>query len=338
MTNAGLGGAHAIGLLVIDDPEGDYGAATVSLEGNVEDAAEAGLLAALDRAGCAGELPEMIWIYQAPGQEERVISGLRRIVGDRCPIIGGSSADNDVSGRWRQMGPEGPARDSLVIGVMFSSGGIGYAFQGGYEPSGSSGVVTEIGFDRMEANGVATQTRGRELLTIDGRPAAEVYNEWIGGLLSDRLETGGNILADTTMHPVGVAAGATSGIENYLLIHPEKILPEGGLSTFAEVEQGAKLFGMRGSREHLISRAGKTVDAATAMLPSGKEELAGGVVVYCGGCMLAVGDEMPKVAATVAESFAGKPFIGCFTFGEQGTLLEKNSHGNLMISAITFGG
>lgn len=336
MTDAGLGGPGTIGLLAIDDPDGDYGSATARLDGDVESAAEQALLDALDSAGCVGELPEMIWIYQAPGHEERVISGLRRVVGDRCPIIGGSSADNDVTGKWRQMGPDGPVCDSLVVGVMFSSGSIGYAFQGGYEPSGNSGVVTEIGFDRTTASGVATRTAGRKLLTIDGRPAAEVYNEWVDGLLGDRLDEGGNILADTTMHPVGVAAGAMDGIENYLLIHPEKILPGGGLSTFAEVAEGAKLFGMLGSRKHLISRAGKTVEAATTMLPAGKDELAGGVVVYCGGCMLAVGDEMPKVAETVRESFAGTPFIGCFTYGEQGTLLGRNAHGNLMISAIVF--
>ena len=77
--------------------------------------------------------------------------------------------------------------------------------------------------------------------------------------------------------------------------------------------------------------------AAAAMLPGGTQNLAGGLVVYCGGCMLAVGDEMPQVASAVTDSFEGKPFLGCFTFGEQGAILGKNAHGNLMISAIAFG-
>ena len=71
-----------------------------------------------------------------------MIEGLRRVVGDRCPIIGGSAADNAVAGKWRQIGPDGPMNDGLVVGVVFSSGGIGFAFQGGYEPSGHNGVVT----------------------------------------------------------------------------------------------------------------------------------------------------------------------------------------------------
>src|SRR5690606_13853303 len=110
----GLAGPGSVGLLLVEDPEGDYGTAAVRLQGNVPDRAEEALHAALASAGCTGELPELIWIYQAPGQEEAVIEGLRRVVGDRCPIIGGSSADNTIEGGWRQLGPDGPIHDGLV--------------------------------------------------------------------------------------------------------------------------------------------------------------------------------------------------------------------------------
>jgi hypothetical protein len=72
-------------------------------------------------------------------------------------------------------------------------------------------------------------------------------------------------------------------------------------------------------------------------LPGGPESLAGGLMVYCAGCMLAVDSRMPEVASKVAEAFSGTPFLGCFTFGEQGCVVERNVHGNLMISAIAFG-
>jgi hypothetical protein len=60
-------------------------------------------------------------------------------------------------------------------------------------------------------------------------------------------------------------------------------------------------------------------------------------VVYCGGCRMAVGDEMSGVVSEVANSFGPVPFLGCFTFGEQGSVLQRNVHGNLMISAVVFG-
>lgn len=337
MSEAGLGGAGSIGMLLIDDADGDYGAAAVRLGDDPATRAEQALHAALAAADCAGELPELIWIYQVPGQEEAVIEGLRRVVGDRCPIIGGSSADNDATGAWRQLGPDGPMDDGLVVSVLFSSGGIGFAFQGGYEPSGNSGIVTRVGYDRSGESGVATKVSGRQILFIDGEPAADVYNRWIGGVLSEKLDTGGSILMDTTMYPFGIDAGKIEGVTHYLLIHPDRILGDRALSTFACIEEGTRLYSMRGERTRLIDRAGRVATAAAATLAGGSESLAGGLVVYCAGCMLAVGEQMPEVSEAVTASFDGLPFLGCFTFGEQGSALEKNAHGNLMISAIAFG-
>lgn len=335
MTEHGLGGPDSIGLLLVDDPDGAYGSAATSLGADAAGAAEAALNAALEAADSPGELPELVWIYQSPGREEAVVDGLRRVVGDRCPIIGGSSADDDVSGRWRQLGPGGPLTDGLVVGVMFSSGGIGFGFQGGYEPTGTHGVVTELGFDRGES-GIVTDGGGRHILAIDGEPAADVYQRWTGGAVpEDVIADGGTILADTTMTPLAVSAGKVDEVTHFRLIHPETVTAERGLTTFAKVEEGARLYGMRGDRDRLVRRVGRVASTAIATVPG--NEIAGGLVVYCAGCRMAVGEQVSAVAATAAESFGRAPFLGCFTFGEQGVILDRNVHGNLMISAIAFG-
>jgi hypothetical protein len=291
---------------------------------------------ALAKAGCPGEVPELIWIYQTPGNEEAVIEGLQRVVGDRCPIIGGSAADDTVAGRWRQLGPEGVLTDGLVVGALFPSGGVGYAYQGGYEPAGPSGRVTRVAFDRTGASGIATKTRGRQILTIDGAPAAQVYNRWVGNRIGAKL-AGGSILLDSTMHPLAIDAGNVAGVPHYLLIHPEAVAADGALSTFAAIEEGARVYSMRGDKQRLIERAGRVAAQAVERLPGGADSLAGGLLVYCAGCMLAVDDQMPHVAREVASSMAGAPFVGCFTFGEQGFMADRNMHGNLMISAVAFG-
>lgn len=336
MSEAGLAGQGSIGLLLIEDPQGEYGSATVHLGEDAAACAEQGLHAALANADCEGELPELIWIYQSPGSEEAVIEGLRRVVGDRCPIIGGSSADNDVAGDWRQIGSAGPVRDGLVIGVLFSSQGIGYAFQGGYEPTGQSGIATHVRSGNTSQGKDGKVSQGREIVTIDNEPAAMVYNRWNQGILSDKLASGGNILKETTMCPLAVDAGNVKGMTNYLLIHPDRILPDGSLSTFADIQEGTRLHCMKGSKSQLVERAGKVAATAAATLNGGAGQLAGGLIVYCAGCMLAVDEEMPKVATAVMQSFNGQPFLGCFTFGEQGSMLDHNVHGNLMISAIAF--
>jgi hypothetical protein len=139
------------------------------------------------------------------------------------------------------------------------------------------------------------------------------------------------------MSPLAVEAGSIEGVPHFLLIHPESITADGALNTFAAIEDGARVFSMRGEKRRLIERAGRVAGEAAARLPGGPPSLAGGIMVYCAGCKLAVGSEMPKVAHEVTLRFGHMPFIGCFTFGEQGRIVDRNRHGNLMISAIAFG-
>jgi hypothetical protein len=335
MNQEKLWSADSIGLLLIDDPGGEYGVAGTHIGDDAAGAAEQALRAAMQNAECPGELPELIWVFQAPGREEEVVEGLRRVVGDRCPIIGGSSADDTVEGNWCQLGPDGVMTDGLVVGVLFPSGGVGYSFQSGYEPAGPSGIVTRIGGSARR--GCVTKARGRHILEIDGMPAAQIYNGWIGHLLDTKAETGGSILADTTMCPLAIDAGQIEGITQYILVHPESITRDGALTTFASIEEGTRVHSMRGDRRQLIDRAGRVTTKAAQMLPGGAANIAGGLVVYCAGCKMAVEEQMPAVVDAVRSSFDGKPFLGCFTFGEQGCVVDRNVHGNLMISAVVFG-
>lgn len=61
-------------------------------------------------------------------------------------------------------------------------------------------------------------------------------------------------------------------------------------------------------------------------------------MIYCGGCMLHVRERMDEVVECVRAAIPGAAFLGAFTFGEQGAIVDNcNRHGNLMISALTFG-
>lgn len=337
ITDKGFMGPKGVGLLAIEDKAGDYGVAAGSLGDDPAQAAESLLQQALDNCDCTGQLPELIWVYQAPGHEEEVISGLRRIVGDNCPIVGGSSADNDVSGQWSQLGPDGALTDGLVLAVLFPSSPLGCGFQGGYEPVGPNGIVTGIGYQPAGDSGVITASSGREILSIDNEPAAEVYNRWAGDLIGQRIRDGGSILADTTMFPLATDAGKVDGVTHYLLIHPESLGEEGTLRTFCNLEVGSRVYAMKGETERLVNRAGRVAEQARKVVESGGRRVSGGLVVYCGGCKIAVGDEISKVSDAVAAGLGDVPFIACFTFGEQGRLINRNVHGNLMISTVAFG-
>ena len=54
--------------------------------------------------------------------------------------------------------------------------------------------------------------------------------------------------------------------------------------------------------------------------------------------MLSVQDQLDEVVSGVNLELDRAPFLGAFTFGEQGNLIRGgNRHGNLMISCIIFG-
>jgi len=169
-----------------------------------------------------------------------------------------------------------------------------------------------------------------------GRPAAEVYGEWTGGRILPPASGSRSILSEATLSPLGRRQTEIAGIPIHLLAHPAASRADGGLDLFASVRPGEDICLMEGSETSLVQRAGRIAWASREQL--GSEPAAGALMVYCGGCMLAIRDRMDEVAAGVADSLGGIPFLGVFSFGEQGEMLDGDSaHGNLMISCTTFG-
>jgi len=150
------------------------------------------------------------------------------------------------------------------------------------------------------------------------------------------LAHGGAVLAQTSMFPLATDGGRLDGVSHYRLIHPEIVTSTGGLRTFCNLDVGARVYAMKGDRRRLVDRAGRVAEQAAQMLAADRSRIAGAIVVYCGGCKMAIGEDIERVSVAVANNLADAPFIGCFTFGEQGRMLDRNVHGNLMISAVVF--
>lgn len=325
MTDAGFhtGEGGTLALFGVRDPEGAYGTGAATLQPSAHDAAGQALKQALEQAGRVGEAPPVIMLGAAPGQEETVLAGMAAVVGPSVPVVGGSSADNRIQGHWQQLANGDVQSNAAVVSVLFPSTDVAYAFHSGYSPSTRFGIIT--------------QAEGRELLEIDGEPAATVYNRWTEGAIQDALPAGGVVLASSTFHPLGRVVGSVGGVPYYSLSHPESVTPRGGLTLFTDVAVGERLILMEGTRKSLLTRAARVVAAALESRGLTRDAVAGAYVIFCAGCMLAVQDEMRSVAAGITEALGDKPFIGSFTFGEQGCLPGgENCHGNLMISILLF--
>jgi len=280
--------------LAIWDADGSYGTGSADLGEDARSAATRATEAALASADRLGEVPEMVWLTVAPGREEQVLAGVRAVVGLETLIVGGSSADNDVSGAWAQFGPEGVHGDGVVVSVLFPSRPITSFYQSGYAPTGKSGLVTAI--------------KGRWLIEIDGEPASAVYHRWTDGAVPMAMDVPVSILSDATFWP----------------------LPDGSLDLFADLSEGDRIWQMQGTSDSLVARAGRI---AVQARNNARTDISGAFVVYCGGCMLAVKDRMEEVCAGVNSALGDAPWIGVFTFGEQGVPTGGVAeHGNLMIS------
>ena len=314
--------AHAtISVLVIQDPDGDYAVGECRLQADYRSAACDALDTALDRSKRGAESPALIWCILPPGNEETILEGFADIVGPHIPVLGGSSADNDVSGQWQQFSHHHSGHDQITVAVLYPSSPIGTSFSSGYEPSGETAIATSV--------------QERTLSSLDGQPAAQYYNDWSDQAIHQQLN-GGNVLALTTLHPLGRKIPSPSGIDDYLLSHPDAVTESGALSLFSIIDEGEELHLMRGSRASLIKRAGKVLDNACQLIPEGHTPK-GALMIYCAGCMLTIDEDIQQMVTATQCAVQNIPLIGFYTFGEQGCFLDgQNRHGNLMISAVVF--
>ncbi|ADN02213.1 FIST signal transduction protein [Spirochaeta thermophila] len=270
--------------------------------------------------------PDLILMHATPGFEERVIEGVEDVLGTGVPIYGGSAADDDVSGKWRVfLNDVSTQSGALLVAMKHEKGEIYGGFLGGYFPSDKRGRVTRC--------------EGRVIYEIDGRPAAEVYNEWTGGAIGEYLEKGGVVLGATTLRPLGRVIGDFKGIPQYLLSHPHMVF-EGSraLSCFTEFQEGDEVVLMEGFKTALIDRTSHVYERAVSFHRR-KGTPRGGILIYCGGCVGAVLDSVQEINQKYRESIGeGVPFIGAATFGEEGCMYTKegvdNRHGNLMTDTI----
>lgn len=313
-----------LGLLGILDPEGAYGVGACDLSENPRLAAREASMRALEQAGRPGEIPSMVWIMSAPGCEEAVLQGIGDFFGPNVPIGGGSSADNTVSGEWKQFANSQIYNNAVVVSVLFSSTDIAFSFHSGYDPT------------RVKAR--VTKGSGRVICELDDKPAAEVYNHWLEGRISTELFHGGNILMKSSLNPLGRVVGTTRSVPYFQLSHPDRVVSDKSMTIFTDIQVGDEIYLMKGSIESLVSRAQRVVHSALRSKDLDPSQIEGALIVYCAGCMLTVKDQMPQVVESFREGLGPEiPFLGVFTFGEQGCFLGgENRHGNLMISVLIF--
>jgi hypothetical protein len=332
-----LGGYHmaksgSLALLAVASPKITFGVGGASLQG-VKSAREAGTKAILEAIENAGkkkaEKPKLVLMTAAPGKEEEILLGVEDVVGKEVPIFGGSAGDNDASGKWKEFANGQVYGDGVALTAVYTDLKVGWAFEGGYL--------------RTETSGITTKVKGRFIYEIDHKPAAQVYDRWIGGELTEIIKTEKDklsIQAKTVFYPLAKVIYGKSGEIYYLSTHPAVYEPsQKFLEVHTDIKEGDKLFLMHGSWELLLNRARTTSLQATVKGRILPRDIAFGISFFCAGTMWAIPpEERPKIPLLVNDGLVGAPFIGTFTFGEQGFLPGAgNVHGNLVSAMVVFG-
>lgn len=323
-SNVVMSPTAGVAMLAITDPAGDFGVAAGGLEAGVQPSAARLVRQALADAGRAGEIPALVLVSVTPGAEEQFIAGLQAVVGPDTTIVGGSAADNNLSGAWRVQSQDFGTSSGAVVSVLFPSVAVSTAFESGYAPTDHRGLIT--------------RAEGRRVIEIDHEPAATVYERWTGGGIARPLAGTVNILAASALMPLGRVASRLDDMPIYKLSHPETVAADGSMTLFTAVAEGEELLMMRGTPATLIARASSVVRSARRIGDVESSEISAVLMFYCGGCMLQISDRIDEIRQSLAQAITDKPIVVGFTFGEQGPItLGPVEHGNLMISAIVFG-
>lgn len=313
-----------LGMLGIKDGNGSYGVGATPIHDDPKAAAASAIEKALADCDRPGELPGLILLSSPTGYEETVLHGIQDTLGPDILIVGGTSADNNLDGSWKQFTSDSVYNNAVVITAMFPSVAVAHSFRSGYVPT------THVGR--------ATRVDGRKLYEIDNKPALQVYNEWTGGTISSILENNGGMVLSAFYNPFGRIIDRVGEIPYYCISHPGMISSDGAMNMLASINAGDELTLMTSTLENLVSRTGHVAQTAIDSIQLDPTDISGALAICCAGYLPALVDRTDSFVGELREILVGKPFLGFHTYGEQGRFPSgENRHGNLMISVLVFG-
>lgn len=321
---------RGLGLFGINDPRGDYGVGAAPADSSPRTAGRQAAAAALADAGHPARRPAAVWMNASPGDEEAVILGIREVVGQQVPILGGSAADDHAAGHWKLLTRNALTRDAVVVSVLGPRCRLGHAQQSAGLPTGRRGQVTAAS--------------GRRLERIDGRPAAEVYREWTAQRFTAPLPPSGRILAEGAQVPLGRLrgsaadrSGGTAENPGVAPLQPYAMTPDGALELFAPVQAGEPLCLLDAAPEAQLACAAAATAAAIDGAGLAADDPLGALLAHNAAGPIGLGPRLPQVVAALNTTLRGNPFLGFFSFGEQGASGDAlSTHHNLSVSSLVF--
>ena len=274
---------------------------------------------------------DFVWINPPPGNEDIIISAIQEGIGSsNIEIIGGSSSDNDFVGSWKQWNSK---TGIVTYGMPFVIGRCSAQVKGcafaGYSATPKVGKITKM-------NG------RRHIITIDNKPAGEVYDNWTSGHFKHLWEDPEDsvILGPSSEYPFGQVVSQDWDNEPvhrtlcpHLLVKKDK-----SIKLYSDVSEGELICMMTGTKENIQAKISSVPTHVLRSTGIPTSELRGALVTFCAGVFLYLGSDVADGACRkLDQSLGGVNYLGINTLGEQGPFPDGSvRHGNLGFSALVF--
>ncbi len=227
---------------------------------------------------------------------DALVEGLTGALPPTVVVTGGLSASRD-----RQSSPFAALDGALQPGRIVCLGFYGESLRIGW---GSEGGWAGFGPARS-----VTRSAGRVLFELDGRPALDLYKDYLG-------EAAQRLPQSASMFPLllGPAAGGDFSMVRRVMSVDEA---ERSLTFAGAIPRGWSAQLTHGGLDGLIDGAGnaarEAIDGAGAEA-SGSDAL--GLIVSCVGRKRILGQRVADEIEAMGEVFGSTPIIGFYSFGE----------------------
>jgi len=259
--------------------------------------------AVVDNAG--GKKPNLFIMLPdgMTGNGAAIVDGVRSILGENAPIIGGSLGDDYLFKKTFEYHQDQVLTDAVVGVGLYGTFAYGFGIKHGWDPVGLPLKVTK-------ADGVKLQE-------VDNKPALKVYEDYFGKESAELVKEPLARMAYT--YPIGMAV---EGSDELLIRDPVIATEKGEISMAAAIPQGTTIRLMIGDREKAIAAAKTAAQVAKDQLEGVEPKF---ILMF--NCMarnkllgIRCHEENAEVSKVIGESV---PMAGFYTYGEQGPLLGR---------------
>ncbi len=178
-----------------------------------------------------------------------VMSGIQEVLGTSSLLVGGMAGDDlRFSHTYQYHG--GQVITGGIVGVLFGG-------------QGSLGIGIEHGFAPISKPRRVTRASANRLIELDRKPAASVYEEYLGADVLSRMRLEG-VTRQSLAYPLGIQ---TEGSNQFLLRNVVAFKDDGSLSCSGEVMEGSWMQLMISSRSLGQEAARRAAQKALETVP-----------------------------------------------------------------------